>query len=544
MTAVFPRFFAGLLRLLTIAVTVAGLSVGCSGADAPEGSGAAGDAPYDFVPPGKADDYRSTTGREYALIALDAITLPDADLSLTGDERLRRAEELVKLRFKAISFFVYAYLASKSHDDANYAYGGFRTTVRQQTFETLEISERAGEPGTYDFLFEAEVAGPKDLLKKLPLTGNAFMLQMPILSTADLESGSYASQYKGFDPSKLDPSKLTALEMEIEAKPGEPDAYPDYLSWFDDGVLDIAIHIGGDYNAQRYDLMTAKDVFARLVSDLKLTPPVATFDELRIDSGPFVGTLDADGMPVKLEVTLVHPDMAKEEGVGYPGLLQAYRDSASKRDIVIYDGHAGYDTSYSGIVVHYNPRHAIAADDFDQLDLPEKYQLFFFNGCKTYTSYADAMYQHPKKTSKNLDVITTVNFSWLSEMTRVTTDFLQQVSKLSQQSHAPQSYDVVLAELNKGRSWDVIYGVHGLSDNPRVSPYADLGTLCSSCGANSDCPGVDNLCLKLSPSTAVCGVACTDDSGCPAGYACRDAAASGSGVISARQCLPKTQTCG
>lgn len=534
------------IRFASYVFAAATLGLGvpaCSSSDAAEPGGAAGDSPYEYVPPGKADDYRSTQGSEYALIALDSVTLPSADLALTGPERQARAEELVQLRFKALSFFIYAYVGAKSRDDSNYEYGGFRTTIRQKTFQSQDISERAGEPGTYDFIFEAEVGGPKDLLSKLPLTGKTFPLTVPVLSTDEIESGSYSSKYKHFDPSKYAPEQLSTIDVDIEEKPSEPDAYPEYSAMLEDGLLDVAIHIGGDYNAARYDLTTARAVFDRLQSDLKLKAPVASFDELKSDSGPFTGTIDSNGRSVDFHVYLIHPDMNKEEGVGYPGLIDAYKASAATRDIVIYDGHAGYDTSYSGVVVHYNPRHAISADDFDTLDLPNKYQLFFFNGCKTYTSYADAMYDHPAKNSKNLDVITTVNFSWLSEMTRVTTDFLKTTVDTATGTHAPRSYDQILGKLNSGGSWDVIYGVHGLSDNPRLSPYADPASLCAPCDTNSQCPGADNLCLKLSPSSAFCAAACTDDSGCPEGFACQSAAATGSNVISQRQCVPKAQSC-
>ncbi|MBI3204553.1 MAG: hypothetical protein HYZ29_23660 [Myxococcales bacterium] len=508
---------------------------------APPGSD---DEVYEYVPEGKADDYRSTTGLEYSLTAKDSVTLLDADLALTGDERLRRAEELIGLRFKALSFFVFAYLADKEHEDPNYGYGGFRTTVRQKTFDKQAVVERTDQPGTFDYVFEAEVGGPKNLMALLPLTGGKlFDLKLPKLTTAELESQSYSTTYKGFDPSKHPAESIQTLGVEIAKKPIEPDAYPEYSKWMEDGVLDIAIHIGGDYNEQRYDLQTAKDVFARLQSDLKLTAPVAAFDQLKSTSGPFKTTLDANGKPVEIQVFLFHPDMAKEEGVGYDGLISQYKASAKTRDIVIYDGHAGYDTSYSGIVVHYNPRVALKADDFASLELPAKHQLFFFNGCKTYTSYADAMYANPAKSSKNLEVITTVNFSWLSEMTRVTSDLVGHVIRRSQSTHAPMSYDRILAALNAGRSWDVIYGVHGLSDNPRLSPYADPSTLCQPCTANGQCPGVDNLCVKLGGAARVCAAACTDDSGCPSGYKCRSVAAQGSGVISQRQCVAQTSVC-
>lgn len=509
-----------------------------------EEGGGPEDVLYEYVPAGKADDYRSTRGQEYSLLAIDSVTLSDADMALDPDARQARAEELVQLKFKAISYFLYAYLAQKSAKDSNFEYGGFHTTVRQKTFESFIIAENPDEPGVYDFLFEAEVGGPKNLISEIPLNDDAtFDLALPILSNAEIEGETYASQYRKFNPEDHDASTLTSINFEISVQASEPDAYIDYNAMFEDGLLDITIQVGGDYNDDRFDLMTARDVFDRLQDDLGLDAPVATFDALKTDSGPFTGSFDANGRDIQVEVYLYHPDMQKEEGVGFDGLIDIYKDAASKRDIVFYDGHAGYDTSYSGVVVHYNPRHAIAADDFDTLDLPDKYQLFVFNGCKTYTSYADAMYDHPAKSAANLDIITTVNFSWLREMTRVTTDFLDHVMTVQGGTHIPRSYDQILGALNTGRSFDVIYGVHGLSDNPRISPYAESDALCSSCSGNADCPGADNLCLRLIGGEQGCTAACTDDSGCPEGFSCRPAAAEGSTLISRFQCVPTAGRC-
>lgn len=502
------------------------------------------DEPLIYIPEGKADDYRSTTGREYSLVAIDTVRLSGDDLALTGDARATRAEELMNLRFKAISFFAYEYLTGKTSHDANASYGNFRTTVRQQTFDGFIVQESTTEPGTFEFLFEAEAAGPLTLLRDLPLAADnkTFPLQIPKLTNAELESGSYAKTYKAFDASKYTADKLDSLSVEITPKPAEPDAYPEYAKLFDDGLLDIAIHVGGDYNAERYDILTARDIFKRL-SEQGFKAPAESYEALRSNSGPFTKTLDANGKSIQVEVYLIHPDMQSEPGVGYAGLIELYKKSAATRDIVIYDGHAGYDTTYSGVVVHYNPRHAIAADDFDTLTLPEKYQLFFFNGCKTYTAYADALYQNPAKNTANLDIISTVNFAWLSEMTRVTTDFISQVTLVSSKKHIPRTFDKILSELNKGSSRDVIYGIHGLSDNPHISPYADLSTLCAPCKYNSDCPGADNLCVTGLSSKSACAAACTDDSGCPSGYKCSPVAVKNSSVLSGSQCLPSAGKC-
>lgn len=531
-------------KLVSVLAIVA-MAAACGQTMDDGGTSSDGNEVYEYVPPGKMDNYRSTTGREYLMTGTDSVTLPEEDADLEGDARRERVEELVEYKFKAVSYFLYAYMADKSRDDDNYGYGGFRTTVRQKTFESLNIEQRDDAPRTYDFTFEAEAGGPTGLLERLPLDYEGrFDLTMPKLSVIALESGRYTDNYDHFDPDDHPDEDLRELPLQIEPQDEEPDAYPEYAEMFEDGLLDIAIHVGGDYNDARYDIETAEELFDRLQRDLDLEAPVERFEDLKSDSGPFVGEFDANGRTIDLEVTLIHPNMQEEPGVGYEGLLELYRESAATHDIVIYDGHAGYNSSYSGVVVHYDPRHAIPADDFDELDLPDKSQMFIFNGCKTYTSYADAMYAHPDKSTENLDIVTTVNFSWLSEMTRVTSDFLGEVVNTEDGTHAPKSYDDVLADLNRGQSHDVIYGVHGLRDNPRRSPYAQSDALCTGCESSSDCPGIDNLCLQLDGGGKACTMACTADSGCPDGYSCESVRSSGSDVISAKQCVPTGGVCG
>ena len=80
-----------------------------------------------------------------------------------------------------------------------------------------------------------------------------------------------------------------------------------------------------------------------------------------------------------------------------------------------------------------------------------------------------------------------------------------------------------------------MYGVHGLDDNPRVSPLADLQTIGQSCEVATDCPGVDSRCVRRRSGDLQCGVACTDDSGCPQGTRCIGVTSRDHGSI--RQCL-------
>ncbi|MEZ4474482.1 MAG: hypothetical protein R3F60_27575 [bacterium] len=153
-----------------------------------------------------------------------------------------------------------------------------------------------------------------------------------------------------------------------------------------------------------------------------------------------------------MKVYVVHPDMAADNP---QRLITAFKEHAKTRDVVIYDGHAGFDASYSGVVVTYQPRTAIPADDFKSLDLPEKPQLFFFNGCKTYSVYPDALLANPAKTPENLDIISTVNFSWLAQMTTITSDFIGTLIAEGRYDglHEPATFAKILSTLNKGRSW-------------------------------------------------------------------------------------------
>ena len=69
------------------------------------------------------------------------------------------------------------------------------------------------------------------------------------------------------------------------------------------------------------------------------------------------------------------------------------------------------------------------------------------------------------------------------------------------------------------RSWVHIYGVHGLDDNPKVSPLADLSKVGATCTKDADCGAADSRCI-VTTTKKVCGIACADTAGCPAGTKC------------------------
>ncbi len=518
-----------------LAATLSLTGFGCA-SDA-DTSGESGDL-AEVVLPGKADNYLSPASREYAVWGIGELTLEAEWADRTADERAAEVDELLDMRFKAYSHFINEYVKSKTRKDANYNYGGFYGLIHGSTLEF--VADPITDDGlNWAFIWEIEMGGPQDLLDQLPLERDAegnpyFITIVPRLDASALRTESYP---KKFDPAQWD-GDIEELQVRIDAKEASIDSFPGYNELAEDGLIDILIVVGGDYNDKRYDLLAAESHFDWLKS-AGFAHPASDWEELTLESAPFTKTVSMNGRDVKVEITLVHPGIV--EVAELDSLREVIIDGYQTKDIVMYDGHAGQDPDYSGVVYHYKPRHAITATDLGKLDLPEDYQIYVFNGCKTYNVYPESVYAHPDKTGDNLDTISTVSFSWLSQQTFTTSGFLTELLSLDEQAHVPQTWNQILSRMNSRNNDDVYYGVHGIDDNSKLNPYADVSTLCGSCSANSDCPGSGNLCLALGDGVQACGAQCTDDVGCPSGYSCMDIAQTGQ--ISGSQCVPQSLSC-
>ena len=470
------------------------------------------------IPAGKLDDYRSTLGYEYDVKATAKVTLAGDDAKLTGKARLDRAKELAK---KAVNDITKA-LDSKLMeiwDKSDRKYESVTIMLRQDTFTFDDLAADSSDANLYTFTYKGQAAAPTNLLTKLPLE----LIDAKRVLVVELGSG----------------DDKTKINLSFSQTAESPDAYPRYLELFKGG-LDIAIQVGGDYNDARYDISEAKEIYTSLES-LGLKSPVASFDDLKIDSAAFTGKLKVGEKQIDIRVRLIHPDMAPDTELDK--LINVYKALAKTSDVVYYVGHAGLDASYSGVVVHYNPRRAIKATEFRNLDLPEKYQLFVFAGCETYSHYADQLYAHPKKTTANLDVVTTVNYTKLSRGAERVKSFIDGLIKKgsTDDQWAPRTWGQLLKPMNAATTkWLEIFGVHGLEDNPRLSPLALPGMIGDACVRPSDCPGADTRCVKLADDRKVCGGGCADNSACPTGFSCRNINTGwwpGPGKL--KQCLPK-----
>jgi len=455
-------------------------------------------------------DYRATNGKEFDVTGTAEVVLAGADAALEGEARAAKIEELARLKIDAVTHALDAELLRLWPED------------RRQNEKDIVAMIRMATPKRGNFMVEgdraafsywAQVAGPGDLLDTLPLVRDG---------------------EKRLTKLNVDGAEVV---LEWSAAAETADAYPQYAEMFADGVLDIAVHVGGDHYEPRNDLNESQAIYDELLA-LGLRSPVASFADLKLDSPPFVGSMDVAGKPIEVRATLVHADMAPVDHLD--DLVAKFKARAKEADVVVYRGHAGTQLDYSGVVVHYNPRVAIPASDFDWLDLPTKYQLFVFDGCETYTGYADKLLENPTKDEKNADIITSVNYgSGLvrAETVRALLHGLMDKTGATSARWVRRSWDAVLEKLNRAQtgSWTSIYGVHGLADNPKLSMLSDPAKIGKSCSQTSDCGSGDALCVATQ-SGRVCGGACTDDSACPESTKCTTVNSRTLGTI--KQCLP------
>jgi hypothetical protein len=459
------------------------------------------------IPPGKADNYLSPVVQEYDIQGQARLVLADADAALTGEERDERVADLARELTDRITNGLDSRLGQLFPHDDQKEDDGVIVMLRESSTSSDNLV--ADGEAAYTFLYNAEAAATDNLL---PFEDGTRELEVKVSNVG---------------------TEDTAVQLHFSASAVVRDTYPRYRELFQDG-LDIYIHYGGDYNESRWDIKKSRAMFDKLKA-LGFTAPVESYDDLKLDSGPFVGQLDVAGESVEVRVKMVHPEMVSDEELDQ--LVDSYKKYAGEADVVIYAGHASEDTGYSGVVVHYNPRKALRATEFKDLTLPDRYQIFVFSGCYTYTGYADQLLENPAKTADNVDVVTAVSSTPLSR--DIVHVLLQGLLAQEEGTWFPHSWGALLRRLNQEseRSWRAAFGVHGLEGNPKVSPLADLSTVGKACTTSDECPGIDNLCVRpFIFLKRVCGVACTDDSGCPAGARCWWSFSTASG-LPARQCV-------
>lgn len=440
-------------------------------------------------------NYRSTAGQEYSL-STPVTFKPSADvLALSGaekDDALQKQAETIR---NTITAALSAKLDQIWPEEERTSWQNVAIQFRQSS---RALSDLKADGDGYTMTVSAEFAGIKNVDQKLPMQTDGARKYLPL--NVDYGDGARDLQIT-----------ITPIERSLNA-------YPKYLDLFADG-LDIGVHVGGDHNTPPQDINHARSVYDDLIAS-GFKSPVAKFEDLKADSGPLVSSIKVKGQSVPVRVSLYHVDMSTPDTRQI--VVDAWKSSMKNMDVVIYDGHAGRQLTYSGVVVAYNPaRASIPASEFKNIETTTKQQVYLFNGCETYTGYADQMYLNPNRNVENTDIITTGNFSAIQSKANQVIAFIHSFIDQKNGNWVPRSWDSVLGKMNAvgERSWVHIYGVHGIDDDPALSPLADASKIGVSCRSDAECGGGDSKCI-VSTRGKVCGAACADSKGCPAGTKC------------------------
>jgi hypothetical protein len=532
-----------------VATTAAACDDGSATSSAP-----ADDGVLQVVPPGKEDNFYSTSAQEYLLSGTTRVQIESQYLNRSADERLARAKALVPFRQTVIGWFLSQYLNDKESEEANAQYGGFKTLTKNGSWEDLNLREV--QTGVFEFDFRQEVAGPLDLLSVLPTHADAqgrrvFDLQLGVVSTTEMQrletndEWYRQSPWSEFDPSKLDGSRLEKMSLTIESEPRSNDAWFDYARLIDDGVLDLSIHFGWDYHSN-YHLKHSQEVYDWLVRR-GFSSPVAKYDDLKRDSGPLKKTIQTPKGPVEVRVSLFWGKPGTETDpdtdAGGRVLENDMRDSLAHRDVIVFEGHSG--PFYGFALADWRKTDEGDLDDSElpDLDLPaDKYQVVFAEGCDTY-GMGEGFFLNPAKADrKNLDIITTTSFSNASSAGTVTALLDSFIQTDATGNPVLPRLSELLGKMDGNSSWfSTMYGVHGIDDNPRVHPWAKRENLCGACTKDADCGPVGNHCVGLAGGGRACTFECTADDGCGDGYACQPAQTGG--YIRTKVCVNLAGTC-
>lgn len=260
---------------------------------------------------------------------------------------------------------------------------------------------------------------------------------------------------------------------------------------------------------------TLDDFEFKTIADVDSVPMIgaATIKKMQ---GAFVEACSSRQVEVRIDVRLFHSDM-------YVSNRSAQREQTiyelAKRDVFFYNGHAG---PYYGLYLDAEYGAYIDNSEFASLPLDaDRQQLFVAQGCQTYSQYADMLYANPAKNEDNLDVITTVNYSYA----RGTMDLfrrLVQTDAYEPNVHEPATFNTIITQLNAEQvndAYTVFYGVIGIDQNPKLNPYATTETIGMNCAAHTDCGDTfsGNICAGFTDGTNRCVARTASPAGCPEG---------------------------
>lgn len=249
-------------------------------------------------------------------------------------------------------------------------------------------------------------------------------------------------------------------------------SYPEYPRLVDtEGRLTTWIFMGMDDPSNSKDPMVSDDVNAQTYRTLRKGLLKLGFEsrewtksEIRDLTGSTSPTIEEFTLKAKRAELKVFTFFG-ESGIDERSspFHHAYRHALEKASVVIYDGH-------SGLGGHLDLDSIEAANGFKIRIPKDRYQIYFFNSCTSY-SYFNTAYFEKKKTAsdrkgtKNLDILTNGLETYFDVMKTMNLVLIDAFKKWAEGTRSA-SYQ----ELAQAIDTDNLFGVNGDEDNPKRAP--------------------------------------------------------------------------
>lgn len=267
------------------------------------------------------------------------------------------------------------------------------------------------------------------------------------------------------------------LQGSIRRIPNTQETYPDYPRLKDDpGEITFHVLFGMDDPAKGRNPMTSGDINASNYRALKRDLEKLGFKGSRFDAdqiarvAPRANPKDitveelvkenpAGSMRVRL---FFGPSGIDEDSSAFHFFL---KDAIENASIVIYDGH-------SGLGGHLDLESIEDAEGFKIRPPRDRYQIYFFNSCTSYTYYNTTFFGlkagagDPKGT-RQLDILTNGLATLFSVMQDTNLALIKAVDRWTSKNGAT-SYQRLAQEIDS----DNLFGVNGDEDNPTSPPIA------------------------------------------------------------------------
>jgi len=257
----------------------------------------------------------------------------------------------------------------------------------------------------------------------------------------------------------------------IKRSPNTKISYPEYERLADaEGVIKISLLMGMDDPKKAKDPNKSADINAKNFRDIKRSllergyearvwkaAEVKAVIGEKVKKAPYVEEFRKTfGDKEILMQVFFGPSGIDEDSAGFHYF---FKDAIENSAIMMYDGH-------SGLGGHLDLAAIEESRSFTFEPQKDRYQIYFFNSCSSYTYYNSMFFDRKKSSAdpqgtKGLDILTNGLATYFSVM-HDTNMALVKAVEVWAEGRARASYQAISSEIDSGN----LFGVNGDEDNP------------------------------------------------------------------------------